>query len=116
MSEKPTDRLSDGPWERLPRGAFNMLTVSDKYGSPVAHVVEKSREKANARAIGAVWDMVEVLLLVERAMPRLTEMENYVLVTGRWPSYGEGEPFGPKLRAVLAKVRGEAPPEKRDDA
>ena len=88
------DGLADGPWNRMPRGAFGMLTVGDADGKPVAHVTESSKEHLHANAISLVPRMVEVLELVEAAHDI------------KFPE-GEVEPYGWLLRGVLAELRAE---------
>ena len=60
--EEPMEQTNE-KWEPLPRGAFNMLTVSDANGTPIAHVTEHAEEHRNWRLIAAA---PELLAMVKR--------------------------------------------------
>ena len=60
-NQSTPNTISEGPYEALPRGAFNMLTVGDRHGMPIAHIPEGMFEHGDHRMLTASWKMAESL-------------------------------------------------------
>lgn len=65
-------------WEPLPRGAFDMLTVADEAGTPIAHVAERSEEHFNWRLIAAAPELYALLRRLNAEVPLEREAQSEV--------------------------------------
>lgn len=55
-------------WLPFPRSAFNMLTVTDENGMPVAHVTESSDEKENWFLLAAAPELLRMVKLLRNEL------------------------------------------------
>ena len=79
-------------WEALPRGAFNMLTVSDEHGAPVAHVSDRFGQHCNWRLIAAAPELLALAKAVADGKAGLEEERRAEDLIARITNAHDGNP------------------------